>query len=239
MKILPIVRAFNKASEIGFNAFAPSIFLAGCNLRCPYCMNARLVFDQVDKEIDLEEVKAFVLEQNDPWLVISGGEPTLPVHGSIQDLLEEIKSWGDIRIGMSTNGTNINTLKEIIHLLSYVALDIKSAQGMTYGEIDNPNLYMNMCESLKLLKATAKEREDFSYEVRTTLFPLYVNEHDLHAIGQMIAHDGVWVLQQFRHARTMIDAGVCRSVEPYNDDKIKEMVEVAEVYCQNVHLRHV
>ena len=40
---LPNIYGFNKTSDAGPDVFAYSIFLGGCNLRCPYCMNSKLV----------------------------------------------------------------------------------------------------------------------------------------------------------------------------------------------------
>ena len=44
---LPDIYGFNKSSEAGQNEFAASLFLLGCNLRCPYCMNKKLVSEEM------------------------------------------------------------------------------------------------------------------------------------------------------------------------------------------------
>ena len=59
---------------------ACTIYLAGCNFRCPYCHNHSLVLtpDKTD-DLPLDEILDYI-ERNSDFLdgvVISGGEPTL------------------------------------------------------------------------------------------------------------------------------------------------------------------
>ena len=68
MKKLPDIKGFNKCSEAGIDTFAPAIFLEGCNLCCPYCMNVNLVKREVENIVDISEVKAYVLESKSPRL---------------------------------------------------------------------------------------------------------------------------------------------------------------------------
>ena len=62
MKELPVIRAFNESSEIGRNVFAPCIFLEGCNLRCPYCMNAKLAQKDYTEKVDINYIKEYVID---------------------------------------------------------------------------------------------------------------------------------------------------------------------------------
>ena len=59
---------------------AATLFLAGCNLRCPFCHNAPLVLcpEGVEK-IDTDSVFAFLKKRRGllDGVCITGGEPTL------------------------------------------------------------------------------------------------------------------------------------------------------------------
>jgi pyruvate formate lyase activating enzyme len=236
---LPKIYGFNKASEIGVDVFAPSIFLKGCNLRCPYCMNSSLADGTADKEIDLEEVKKFIEEEKSEWLMISGGEPTCTPLFNLQVLIGEIKSWG-CKIGMSTNGSNYRALSHIVEYLNYVALDIKASNIKDYEKISFiENVYEGVLDSRYSLRQNKKYRTNFDYEIRTTLFPPLINENSLAEIGyKIIDKNDKWILQQFRHSQNMLDPA-CKNIEPYSDERAKGLISIAKQFCNNVSLRYV
>ena len=235
---MPNIYGFNKCSEIGIDTFAPSIFLGGCNLRCPYCMNSKLISSQPDiKTIDLGIVKQYVEKEKCEWLMISGGEPTCTQIGPLFKLLEEIKSWG-CKIGMSTNGTNPEILKSIISYLSYVAMDIKASDNEDLESIGNKETSFDVIRSHIILLQTDKDREDFTFEVRTTLYPPYIKEEQVRNIGQMLNKKEKWVFQQFRHAKKMFDPE-CANIKPYTLEEVQVLVEIAKEYTEGVELRYV
>lgn len=236
--LLPKICGFNRASEIGVDTFSPSIFLSGCNFHCPYCMNSRLVNGKINIHVGIEEVKKFVQEEGSEWLMISGGEPTCTPIEHLINLFKEIESWG-CKIGMSTNGSNFNELRRIIKYLNYVALDIKASNISDYQKLSDKNVYKNLLMSLYLLRIIKKSRNDFSYELRTTLFPPFINNYTLDEIGSRMIHkEDKWVLQQFRHAQNILDPS-CKNIEPYSDEDVKVLINIAKNYCNNVSLRFV
>jgi len=237
---IPLIYGFNKCSEVGVDTFAPSIFLGGCNLRCPYCMNSKLI--NPDREsletIDIEEIKKYVLEDNSEWLMISGGEPTYGSYSSFLNLLEEIKSW-NCKIGLSTNGTTSEYLKGIISYLNYVAMDIKSAYPEDYEKIGASGKKFNamlVCRSL--LTEEKLKRDDFDYEIRTTLYPPFINEKAIKEIGSIMLKDDTWILQQFRHTKNMLDSK-CVDIKPYSENKISKMLKIAKRFTEKAALRYV
>jgi pyruvate formate lyase activating enzyme len=235
---LPIIRGFNHTSEIGKDVFSPSIFLEGCNLRCPFCMNSRLVTGKVESKVDILEVKNFVIQNKSEWLMIGGGEPTCILLDSLIELLKEIKSWG-CKIGISTNGVNHDVLINIMNYLNYVALDFKSPDPDCYDKISTvPNSYRNMLSSRGFLESTQKFSKDFDYEIRTTLYPPFINQESLKKIGKFINRQDKWFLQQFRCNKNMIDEN-CKNIQPYSDEQIEKLLSIAKEYCDNVFLRYV
>jgi pyruvate formate lyase activating enzyme len=236
---LPTVYGFNKCSETGVDVFAPSIFLYGCNLRCPYCMNEVVVTGTPQREVNLQEVRDFVEHDKSEWLMISGGEPTLTQKDLLINLLEEIKSWG-VRIGMSTNGSRPDVIEDFIHLMDYFALDIKAPNKKVYESISVGKIesFENLQKTRELFEAEREKREEFDFEVRTTLFPKYVNRETLREIGDTIKQGDIWVLQQFRHAKNMIDDSV-RDIPPYDKEELQVLLEIAKEYTDKVHIRDV
>ena len=83
---------------------AATVFLGGCNMRCPFCHNWELV----EHPQSLYTKKSFFqfLEKRKGILdgiCISGGEPT--IHPKLPDFIEDIKALGYL-IKLDTNGTN-------------------------------------------------------------------------------------------------------------------------------------
>jgi len=238
-KQLPTIYGFNGCSEIGPDIFATSIFLAGCNLRCPYCMNSKLINKIPDGlyGIDIEEIKQKTMEKNGEWFMISGGEPTCTDINLLVNLLEEIKSWG-LKIGMSTNGTNSDVLREVICYLNYVALDIKTSSPQIYEQIGAEFALTDILISKGILFDEKTKRDDFDYEIRTTLYPEFVNEYVMSEISSIISKKETWVLQNFRHAKNMFGKEAY-DIEPYDDNKVKELIEIAKKATSNIILRDV
>jgi pyruvate formate lyase activating enzyme len=132
MQIYPQIYGFNHFSEAGPDEFSPSVFLGGCNLRCPYCMNSKLVLDcQCLPTINIEQIKAFVTENKCEWMNISGGEITVQPTESLIELLKEIRSWG-CKIAISTNGVLTDKIRPIIKYIDYVTMDIKTSEHRYY-----------------------------------------------------------------------------------------------------------
>jgi len=248
-KKLPQIMGFNKTSEAGFNVFAPSIFLFGCNLRCPYCMNGRIVVEKPEdwnrpvKTVPLEKIKAYVEENGAEWMMISGGEPTLTPLVKLENLLDEIRSWG-CKIGMSSNGTIPDVLETILPKLNYVAMDLKTDDEEAYKGLEVRRKHKEhtidyVLKSKAMLKKNKAEREDFDFEVRTTIYPEYFTLDRIPNFKKFVDKDDIWVLQQFRHAKNMLYQEEAESWKPYSKDEMEEMLVEAKKICRQTYLRYV
>ena len=84
---------------------AASIFLGGCNLRCPFCQNGNLVLSpENEPSISEEEVLAFLKKRSGilEGVCISGGEPTL--YRELPDFISKNQSsWISCEIGYKRN----------------------------------------------------------------------------------------------------------------------------------------
>ena len=109
---------------------ACTVFLSGCNLRCPYCHNPGLVLPERgnESEMPVAEVEAFLARRKGTLdgVCITGGEPTL--QPELPAFLEKLRCLG-FAIKLDTNGTNPEMLKALMHdgILDYVAMDIKNS----------------------------------------------------------------------------------------------------------------
>ena len=122
--MLPI-RGFVETSLVNWDGKTSAvIFLEGCNLRCAYCHNKEILVISPDKYLDvsyvlyrIREMKSFI-----DGVVITGGEPLL--QEELRYLLQIIRDVG-LPIKLDTNGTLPSKLKDVLHLVDYVAMDIK------------------------------------------------------------------------------------------------------------------
>lgn len=122
------IGGFQKQSLIDFPGHISAvIFTRGCNFKCYYCHNHRLI-DLQKKEDDpeLPEILSWI-NQNKNLLdavVITGGEPTL--HQGLVGLINTFKVMG-LKVKLDTNGTNPQMLEDLISnkLVDYIAMDIK------------------------------------------------------------------------------------------------------------------
>ena len=116
-----------KTSLIDYpNKVASVLFTPGCNLRCPFCHNWRIVVDP--KPPFLQEAVALeILESRKKYVdavVVTGGEPTM--HKELPKFLAKLKQRG-FMVKLDTNGFYPQVLEECLPYVDYVALDVKTS----------------------------------------------------------------------------------------------------------------
>ena len=107
---------------------ACTVFLHGCNYRCPFCHNAELLEGKPEPLMTEAELLGFLKKRVGllDGVCVSGGEPTLSP--GLRDLLAAIKALG-YAVKLDTNGSRPAVLKALVAegLVDYVAMDIKNA----------------------------------------------------------------------------------------------------------------
>lgn len=177
---------------------AAIVFLAGCNLRCPFCYNSELVLPELMaglRPLAPEAVLTGLAERLGflDGVVLTGGEPTLSPE--LPEFVRSLKSFGFL-VKLDTNGTNPAVLAKLLQekLLDYVALDIK-APFPRYSEYTGlkevGEVVRAVQESLSVVLRLAPD-----YEVRTTVAP-GLSAPDLLAIAQGLKGIKRYVLQPF------------------------------------------
>ena len=125
-----LIKGLQKVSLLDYpGKIACTLFLGGCNFRCPYCHNGSLVLtERMGESISVEDFLAFLDSRVGrlQGVCVSGGEPTL--QADLPLLLAEIKARGFL-VKLDTNGTNPEMLLGLINdgLVDYVAMDIKNS----------------------------------------------------------------------------------------------------------------
>jgi len=157
---------------------ACTVFLGGCNFRCPFCHNGELLDGSGEPVMDEQEFLGFLSKRKGllDAVCISGGEPTL--QAGLADLLEKIKKMGYLT-KLDTNGSRPEVLKALVErgLLDYVAMDIKNSPeryAQTAGAAVQPE---KIEESIRYLL-----EDHVDYELRTTVV---AQLHDVESVVKM------------------------------------------------------
>lgn len=185
-----------------------TVFLKGCNFRCPFCHNAPLVEWKEEPPapaLALDKFRDFLSRRQGllDGVCVSGGEPLL--HPQLPQLLETIKTLGYL-VKVDTNGSFPHRLQELWKsgLVDYVAMDIKNSPAR-YGETAGvPGLDLApIRESVAWLL-----EGHVDYEFRTTVVRQLHNAQAFEEIGPWIAGAKRYYLQTYTHRDTVLRAGL-------------------------------
>lgn len=234
-----LIYSYNKTSDAGLDTSSFSVFMKGCNLRCPYCMNSKLIDGKCKSDVNIiKKLKKDVESYNPKMIFISGGEPTEnPL--VLFAIISIFKSWG-CKIGMSTNATNPEIVKKFISgykNIDYVAMDLKG-NADAYKTLGDSEYFMRVLASWLVLRNEKKQRPKFDYEIRTTLFRPFINESVLKDIGGYVKTDEKWLLQQFRIASDM-PSEKAKKIQPYSEKELNSLLKTAQNFCKNASVRYI
>lgn len=218
---------------------ACTVFLSGCNFRCPFCHNGSLVLsDGAGGIMSVDGLLAFLDSRRGrlQGVCVSGGEPTL--HPELRSLLAEIKARG-FDIKLDTNGTNPEMLAAMIAdgLVDYVAMDIKNSPERyleTAGlnskfEIRNSKLLIDKVkESVALLMEGGVD-----FEFRTTLMRELHTPADIESIGRWLSGGEKFFLQTYRDEGDLLVGGFT----PFTRAETEELLTVLKKYIPNAEIR--
>ena len=185
---------------------ACTVFLSGCNLRCPYCHNPGLVLPEQSEgsEIPEAEVLSFLERRKGKLdgVCITGGEPTL--QPELPEFLEKLRRLG-YAVKLDTNGYRPNVLRGMVEagLVDYAAMDIKNSRAK-YAEacgLDKPDV-------AKIEQSAAFLMEGrIPYEFRTTVVRELHSFADFEAIGRWLDGARAYYLQSYVDSEDVLVPG--------------------------------
>lgn len=208
---------------------ACTVFLAGCNFRCPFCHNFDLVAQPSAPLMGEEELLSFLQKRKGllDGVAITGGEPLM--RRELPELLRKIKELG-YPVKLDTNGSFPARLKELVAegLVDYVAMDIKNSPER-YGEtVGFPKLGLAPTrESVEFLLSNAVD-----YEFRTTVVQELHRPEDMKAIAEWLKGAKRYYLQQFKQSAQVPNEGLSAPSYQTMQDYLKivqEQIPAAEV----------
>jgi len=217
-----------KTSLIDFpDRIATVLFTPGCNLRCPFCHNWRLVLEPKPPFLN-EETVFKILESRRKYVdavVITGGEPTM--HKDLPRFIKNLKERG-FSVKLDTNGFFPQVLEGCLPHVNYVALDVKTTleKYSLLGAGDTAD-FLRTIEILK--------KGNVDYEFRATVVPGFVDAEVIPKIGELVKGGKRFAFQQFVPGDTLDKT--FNGVKPYPPDVIAGFAENMKKYVAEIMLR--
>ncbi len=206
---------------------ACTVFLPGCNFRCPFCHNAPLL---EHPEVESDEGLLQFLKTRQGLLdgvAVTGGEPLLSP--GLPALLEKIKALGFL-VKLDTNGSFPDRLQALLTegLVDSVAMDIKNAPEKYARTAGRSDILEAVRRSAALLLAGT-----VPYEFRTTVVDELHEPEDFDAIGRWLTNAKQFFLQCYQDSENVLQPGL----HAPSREKLERCRRTLEQYIPNVSIR--
>jgi len=223
-----IIAGLQKLTLIDYpGKLAATVFLVGCNFRCPWCYSSELVIpEKIEKQPKISEREFFKFLRSKKGLlegvVICGGEPT--TNNDLPKFIKRIKKMGYL-VKLDTNGSNPEMLRRLIdkNMIDYVAMDVK------YPRERYPKR-KEIEKSIEILK-----QGKINCECRTTVVPSVLDKKDILKIVQWISGVPKYYLQNFRPEKT-IDPKF-EKIKPYPQKYLLEIQRATSPFFEICQIR--
>jgi len=213
---------------------ACTVFLSGCNFRCPFCYSPELVLpEQIKNNPGISERNFFnFLKERKNLLegvTICGGEPSCDK--KLPDLIKKIKKMG-FQVKLDTNGSNPEMLAKLIgkKLVDYVAMDVKAPPGAYEKATGVKTDLDKIKKSIDIIK-----NSDVDYEFRSTIVPGIHTRDDIIEMAKWISGAKRYYLQSFLPEKT-IDPEF-KKIKPYPRDFLLEIQKAISPFFEICQVR--
>ncbi len=216
---------------------ACTVFLGGCNFRCPFCHNSELFMGKPEKLMEDEDFFKFLKSRKGllDGVCVSGGEPTL--YKNLPEFLARIKELGFL-VKLDTNGSRPEVVRELVekNLVDYIAMDVKNSPAMYAQTVGLETMDLAPVEeSLRFLIGG-----NVPYELRTTLVSQLHTEASIQDMGQWLQSLVTGMkpkklfLQSFVDRDTVLFSGLS-APEP---ETTKGFAKILEPFADSVTIRN-
>jgi len=215
---------------------ACTVFLIGCNFRCPFCYSKELVLSEEIKKqprIPQKDFFNFLKERKGllEGVVVCGGEPT--IHKDLPDFIKKIKDLGYL-VKLDTNGSGPQVLRKLIKgkLIDYIAMDVKAPlKSQKYNIATGVKVNLeDIKKSIKIIKNSG-----IDYEFRTTVVPTIHNKADIIQITKDIGPAKRFFLQNFRSEKTI--GPEFEKIKPYPKEFLSEIKKEISHFIETCEVR--
>lgn len=209
---------------------ACTVFLGGCDMRCPFCHNSELAEGKAEPVMTAEDLTAFLRKRKGllEGVAVTGGEPLLREESL--DLLRMIRDL-EFPVKLDTNGTHPGRLRRAVEegLVQYVAMDLKNSPERYAETVGMAGFDLSpVRESAAFLMEGKTE-----YEFRTTVVREFHDENSFLAMGDWIHGAGKYFLQPFVDRDTVPQRGLTAP----DREELQAWAEIMRNHVQEVAVR--
>ena len=228
-----IIHGLQKMTLLDFpGQVACTVFLGGCEFRCPFCHNADLLDMSAPGIMDDDELLEFLKKRKGllDGVAFTGGEPLL--RKDLPELLARVRDIG-YKIKVDTNGDPPDLLKEIVQagLADYIAMDVKNSPARYAETIGWETFDTAPVDASIQFLLSGQVR----YEFRTTVVKQFHDEASFEAIAQWIDGADRYELQGFVDRDTVPFAGL----EACSREEMEHFADIVRPHVKTVELRGV
>ena len=229
-----LLKGLQKLTLLDFpGKMAATVFVGGCNFRCPFCHNASLVIGKRLKQtpsLPEEEFFSFLKKRQGllEGVCVSGGEPT--IYKDLIPFLYNIKELGYL-IKLDTNGYRPGVLKAAVEggLVDYVAMDIKNSKESYAKTVGLEKFDIKPIEESVDFLMSGK----VDFEFRTTLVRQLHTERDMYSIAAWLRGDEKYFLQTFEDSGDLLSS----RLSGYDKNETELLLKLIKVHIKNAQIR--
>ena len=211
---------------------ACTVFLGGCDFRCPFCHNSELLSGPMPVLMDQEGLLEFLRKRQGllDGVCVTGGEPLL--RPGLPGLLDGIKNLG-FPVKLDTNGNHPDRLVRLWEqgLVDYVAMDVKNSPERYPETVGVPGLDLTpVRDSVAWLLEGHVE-----YEFRTTAVRQIHDAASFQAIGRWLQGARRYYIQNFVDRDTVLRAGL----SGFEKAELEAFASLVRPFVERVEVRGV
>ena len=211
---------------------ACTVFLGGCDFRCPFCHNSELLSGPMPILMDQEGLLEFLRKRQGllDGVCVTGGEPLL--RPGLPGLLDGIKNLG-FPVKLDTHGNHPDRLVRLWEqgLVDYVAMDVKNSPERYPETVGVPGLDLTpVRDSVAWLLEGHVE-----YEFRTTAVRQLHDAASFQAIGRWLQGARRYYIQNFVDRDTVLRAGL----SGFEKAELEAFASLVRPFVERVEVRGV
>lgn len=217
---------------------ACTVFLSGCNFRCPFCHNSDLLDGSAEALMEDAAFLDFLKKRTGllDAVCVSGGEPTL--QPELPRFLKSIKDLGFL-VKLDTNGYRPEVLRSLVEagLVDYVAMDVKNSPSCYAATTGHPGIDLDrIAQSLRFLM-----EDNVPYEFRTTVVEELHSEASILEMGQWLTALAApkKPAQLFLQCFTSRESVLLEGLHAPQRETLEKYVEILAPYVDKIALRGV
>ena len=226
------VSGWQKNSFIDFPGTVSTVlFFSNCNLRCPYCHNPDIVLNKLNP-INSDDFWSFLEKRKNQigGVVLTGGEPT--ICKDLFEIITTIKYCG-YKIKLDTNGLLPEVIEKVVHLVDYVAIDVKTSSKFYKEKLGYQfnDALDRIIETINVLLVAKKESE-----FRVTAVKDLIDTSICHEISKTVKGMSIGFIQQLNYKTKMLDPIINQHYQ-FTKDELEQYRQIFLTYVNECKMR--